>query len=226
MKQIPDFSSYYAKEYENFLYGKGFIPYCMKKTHILLERQFSEKDHFERVLEVGSGMAFHLKHVRHKFTHYELTDSNEDVIEKLASMEFPPNISIKRIDAGSLPYPDNSFDRLIANHALEHISYPHTALSEWSRVVKKNGIISIGLPCDPGFAWRFGRKVSSRKKAQAGGLKEYDLFMALEHVNSIYNLHALLQYFFEKKNEYFWPFPFKSLDFNLFYVAHITNDKA
>jgi ubiquinone/menaquinone biosynthesis C-methylase UbiE len=42
-----------------------------------------------------------------------------------------------------LSYADNSFDRLIAIHVLEHIYQPHLALKEWVRDV---GCLRPSLP--------------------------------------------------------------------------------
>lgn len=45
------------------------------------------------------------------------------------------------IDAQSIPYPDNTFDRVIANHMLYHVSDRKKALREISRVLKPKGIL-------------------------------------------------------------------------------------
>jgi len=124
-----------------------------------------------------------------------------------------------------VPFSDNSFDRLIASHVLEHIHHPEIALHEWSRIVKPSGIISIALPCDPGIAWRLGRYISSSKRAKINGVNEWGLFTALEHVNSIDKLIIMLRFFFGKEKECFWPFFVKSMDLNLFYVVHFHNEK-
>lgn len=39
-------------------------------------------------------------------------------------------------NGAELSYEDNSFDRLIATHVLEHVYQPHPVLKEWRRVVK------------------------------------------------------------------------------------------
>lgn len=45
------------------------------------------------------------------------------------------------VDAQSIPYPDNSFDVVIANHMLYHLSDINKALKEINRVLKPGGII-------------------------------------------------------------------------------------
>lgn len=128
---------------------------------------------------------------------------------------------------GGLPFPDNYFDRLIASHVLEHIYHPENALKEWNRIVKNDGVISIALPCDPGIAWRFGRYFSTRHYVKKYGISgnAYDVYMSLQHINSINNLRSIIEYLFEDKKIYYWPFPLKTKDINLFYIVNIKVKK-
>lgn len=45
-----------------------------------------------------------------------------------------------------LPFEDNSFDFLVANHALEHMQDTVWTVREWVRIVKPNGILAFVLP--------------------------------------------------------------------------------
>jgi SAM-dependent methyltransferase len=226
MKEIPDFSQFYGTGYVDAFYGKGLIPYCMRHSHKLLESKFGKDVVFDKVIEIGSGTGSHLNFVKHQYSSYTLTDVNESVIQKLHEMSFSEKVQIQKIDSDTLPFPDNEFDRLVASHVLEHIHHPEMVLKEWSRVVKAGGVISIALPCDPGVAWRFGRYAYSRRAVGLkNGVSEYDLFVALEHVNAINGLMAMIQYFFDKRAETFWPFRIKLIDLNLFYIVHIINEK-
>ena len=47
------------------------------------------------------------------------------------------------------------FDRIIISHCLEHIINPENFLFEMMSKLKKDGILSISLPTDPGilFGW-------------------------------------------------------------------------
>jgi len=225
MRNIPDFSQYYASDYDDKIYKKrGLINYCMDKSHIMLEAPFTDKDFFDKVLEIGSGLGVHLKYINHRYNTYTMADLDDMVIKKLELKNYPENIIIKKLEGEGLPFPDNYFDRLIASHVLEHIHHPEIALREWNRVVKNCGIISIALPCDPGLAWRFGR-IFSRKDSIKRGFIEYDLFMALEHINPINNLISIIEYFFENKKIQYWPFKIKITDINLFYIANIVVEK-
>ena len=48
--------------------------------------------------------------------------------------------------AFSLPFPDNSFDRVICAEVLEHIHAYHDVLREISRVLKPGGVFAVSVP--------------------------------------------------------------------------------
>ncbi len=49
-------------------------------------------------------------------------------------------------DAKELPYPDDSFDTVIMNDAMEHVAEPEAVLCEILRVMKKGGKLYINFP--------------------------------------------------------------------------------
>ena len=54
-------------------------------------------------------------------------------------------------DAENLPYPDNSFDTIIMNDAMEHIKNPEAVISECMRLLNDGGLLFINFPpyCHP-----------------------------------------------------------------------------
>lgn len=52
----------------------------------------------------------------------------------------------ERIDIENIPYGDQSFDLVIANHVLEHVNFPHKALFEINRVLRDDGIAILQTP--------------------------------------------------------------------------------
>ena len=53
------------------------------------------------------------------------------------------DVDLKQADVRELPYPDNTFDAVIAAHILEHLSSPSTALQEIHRVLKPGGSVLV-----------------------------------------------------------------------------------
>jgi SAM-dependent methyltransferase len=52
----------------------------------------------------------------------------------------------EQMDATKIPYPDASFDVVIANHMLEHIPDDRKALAEFARVLRPGGLLLLAVP--------------------------------------------------------------------------------
>jgi ubiquinone/menaquinone biosynthesis C-methylase UbiE len=218
----------HAGEYESSNYGKGLSGFVMRSSHRLIEKDFRQNVHFGRVLEVGSGPGVHLGFVQHGFDEYYITDMSPDMLEharqKNKNYAAAGDIVYRTEDATRLSFADNSFDRLVASHVLEHLYRPHEVLAEWLRVLRPGGTLSIVLPCDPGAMWRLGRCFGPRSSGIKRGLP-YDYVMALEHVNPITNLVAIIRHMFEERQEKWWPLRIASTDLNLIYTVNIIVGK-
>ncbi|WOZ79005.1 class I SAM-dependent methyltransferase [Kosakonia sacchari] len=208
--------------YDNANYSSSLQARVMHASHRLLERPFTKKDNFSQVLEIGAGTGEHTKFIKHNFANYVVSDMDEKTLE-IAKQKIEESdrhkFSFSVQKGQALQYADESFDRVIAAHVLEHINQPHLAIKEWCRVVKNGGTLSILLPTDPGIAWRIGRMLGPRKHAHAAGIA-YDYVMAREHVNSCVNLMSLLRHYFPERKEAWWPLRIPSVDVNLFYSFH------
>lgn len=191
---------------------------------MLIEKPYTEASKFSRVLEVGAGSGIHVRFVRHQFDEYVMTDVSEDMTAQLQrdlSEGCKPRITFQTENACKLSFSDHCFDRVIATHVLEHLPSPQLVVEEWHRVLKPGGVLSIVLPCDPGLAWRFGRMLGPRAAALRRGL-DYDYLVAVEHINAITNLIAILRHHFGVRKEYWWPSLLPQSDINLIFAANIT----
>jgi ubiquinone/menaquinone biosynthesis C-methylase UbiE len=226
VKPDPNYDAYltqWAALYEGKNYDEGLAGYYLGKSHEWCERAFGAGTHFGRVLEVGAGTGVHLRYVSHTFDEYVMTDLNAPFLDS-AALKVGSNRKVvtQAEDATKLSFSDESFDRVIAAHVLEHLPNPHQVIREWVRVLKPGGVLSLVLPCDPGVAWRLGRALGARGKFVRAGI-EYDYWMAREHINAINNLVAFVQYYFKGRVQELWrPMAVPSMDLNLFYIAHIT----
>lgn len=74
-----------------------------------------------------------------------LTDLSEgmlnDAKERLAHSVPPNRFRFTSADARSIPFPDASFDAVLANHMLYHVSERHQSLKEIRRVLKPGGVL-------------------------------------------------------------------------------------
>lgn len=223
-KEWLDYRARFSEVYDEANYSSPLQSAVMRESHRLTEKKFNANDHFSKVLEIGTGTGEHFPFVRHGFDQYILTDADPKALE-VAKKKLKGDKLVFETQAGEkLSYADNSFDRVIAVHVLEHIYQPHLVLKEWRRVVKNGGTLSILIPTDPGIAWRLGRHLGPRRNALAQGIA-YDYVMAREHVNSCDKLISLIRHYFPARTEAWWPFPLPSIDLNLFFACHATVNK-
>lgn len=219
-KAWVDYRAKFSEIYDHSNYSSPIQSSVMRASHSLGERAHNHNSYFSRVLEIGAGTGEHLHFVRHGFDEYILTDVDPKTLEvakeKLSGIH-SGKLKFESQTGKSLAYPDNTFDRLIATHVLEHIYEPHLALKDWLRVLKPGGVLSIVIPTDPGLAWRLGRHLGPRRKAIAQGIA-YDYVMAREHVNSCNNLIAILRHYFPDAKESWWPLAVPWIDLNLFFA--------
>ena len=223
-----DYRARFSDIYDESNYTSPLQSAVMRASHRLTEKHFKRNDIFSEVLEIGAGTGEHVGFVQHGFDRYVLTDMDAKALEvakRKLGEKFENKLIFETQSGEGLTYADNSFDRLIATHVLEHIHHPQLVLKEWARVVKSGGVLSILIPTDPGLAWRLGRHFGPRKNAIAQGIA-YDYVMAREHVNSCSNLIALLYHYFPDRTEAWWPFPVPSIDLNLFLCVPCRSQKG
>ena len=74
------------------------------------------------------------------FRRNKIKVTTADLYDKRADLK----LDITRIDL-----PDESYDMVIANHVLEHVSSYEAALSELRRILKPDGTMIVSFPIDP-----------------------------------------------------------------------------
>ena len=209
------------KKHKSHLYT-GLQGFFMKYGHKKLEDFKKKNDHLSKVLEVGAGDTPHYNYIKHTYDEYHIAETSEYVNDFHKDNK---KVKIITYDGKKLPYPDESFDRIIISHCLEHILSPEDFLAEMINKLKKGGVLSISLPTDPGFAWRLGRLfvgLFKVKKTYNLSFEEFEYLNATEHVNSIFNLISIIRFKYKDSfEEKFYPLKIKSPDLNLIYNAHI-----
>jgi len=211
---------YNKDNYREYLYT-GLIGFIFRYQHHKLSPNFMLNE--KKVLEVGPGFEPHIKFKKLNFEEYhcvELSKSSE--LKEYFEKEFP-YIFFKNYDGKKIDHPDNTFDRIIISHTLEHVQNPENFINEMLRVLKTNGHISIALPCDNGFLWRMGRFLLKKTYHKIRGFSEVDFnyFIANEHINTIFQLLSIFKKKFNLTSEIYLPFRLKVPDFNLIYICHI-----
>lgn len=128
-------------------------------------------------------------------------------------------------DAADIPFPDESFDRVVMTCVLHHVDSPLDVAEESRRVARPGGVISILLPTDPGTAYRWGKEATSGLLARRRGLHaELQLVNSIAHHNHFRSIRTQLAYAFrhDTVRTRWLPFRAPSMNLNAFTTWTIT----
>lgn len=104
--------------------------------------------------------------------------------------------------------PDNSFDRIVVVHVLEHLPNLPAALAEIRRLVKPDGICDFVIPCEGSFAYQIARNISARRMFEKRYKMSYDWCYKSEHINTCEEtLCEIAEAGFEITWQRYFPFP-------------------
>ena len=180
-------------------------------SHKMMEKHLN-KSHYENILEVGAGISPHIDFISHRFENYYCLENSKMAIKYL-NKKFK---NIKTIYSDNSKIPNKKFDRIILSHSLEHIYKPEKILNDLFKRLKKNGVLSIAIPIDPGLFYSFARYIKRSNNKLGLTAVEYDYLNAIEHINSYQNNTAFIKYFFKNYKKYYFPFNLLPSDLNLF----------
>lgn len=195
MNEKEDFvADWYLNHYNNI--NSSAIPGSISSTilHKLIERKFKSNKGLS-ILEVGTNRGEHIPFVKNDYSSYLATDL---VLNPGFNLANQPNVRFEVANLMQLPYPDETFDRVISTCVFHHLSDPDKGLRELRRVTKNNGRISILVPNDPGVMYRFLRSLTTLRKAKKVGLYfEAQLVHAIEHKNHFLSIQTFINWVFE-----------------------------
>lgn len=98
-----------------------------------------------KVLDIGGGK----NNLFFKFNDYTSIDiRNYEGVNNIILMDMN--------EVGQLPFPDNSFDVVLATEVLEHLFRPDKMSIEINRIAREDSLIIISLPNETAYGCRFG----------------------------------------------------------------------
>ena len=156
-EHIKKIYSFYAWIYDGF-FGKIFEHGRYVAFHMM------EAKPDESILEVGVGTGLSLP-LYPKETHVTGIDISQEMLKKAEGKKQRHNLSninLYNMDASSMTFDDNTFDKVIASHVITVVPDPLKTLNEIKRVCKKNGEIFIlnYTGCNNSFISRFEKFIS------------------------------------------------------------------
>lgn len=167
-----------------------------------------------KTLEIGAGIGAHLAFEDLKRQDYHCIELRENMAEAITKRFAGVTATVGDCQE-NLPYEDNSFDRVIAVHVLEHLPNLPGCVSEVRRILKPGGLFSVVLPCDPGFAYGLARKISAERIFRKRYKQSYKWFIEREHINSPAEILSLLDEGFNEIHRSFFPLFIPAIDINL-----------
>ncbi len=169
----------------------------VKYWHYVLPKQYGAVERFNhtyplrhvpaaarwRTLELGAGIGGHLEFEPLDRQDYHCIELRESMAADLRH-RYPTVTAVTGDCQQKIPYDDGYFDRIVVIHVLEHLPDLPVAIAEAHRVLRPTGILSVVLPCDPGLAYEFARKISAERIFKARYKLPYRWFARREHINS------------------------------------------
>ena len=184
-----------------------------------------------KILEIGGGAHPHYKSLQLKGVDSYVVSDLRTVLDSMDS-EILPGAGLTaqkhyaEVDPSllSLSGGESKFTRVIASHVWEHVFDPEQSLLDWTACLEHNGLLSLAIPCDPGYVWRFGQILTRNKVRKHLGFStaEYDLVMSREHINAVQRLMRIFRFYYPRGKVRKFPFPFMPVEVNLYVFLSAT----
>jgi len=170
----------------------------MKLWHETLPRKYSIIEKFnhsyplrskkkteERILEVGAGLGEHIHYEVPDWKEYCCVEMRPEMAEVIVN-KYGSGVKVVVQDCQKeMPFENNYFDRVLAIHVLEHLPNLPACIKEIWRLLRKDGIFSVCIPCEGGLAYRIARAISAKRVFQKHfpDLDYEKVVVANEHIN-------------------------------------------
>jgi len=201
----------------------------VRHWHEVLPRKYSRIERFnhrfplsawpstsDRVdtLEIGAGLGEHLAYEDLTRQLYSCVELRSELADRIKTRF--PKVRVVTADCQErLPFDDQSFDRIVAVHVLEHLPNLPAAVKEFRRLVRPDGRLGIVIPCDPGLLYEVARRVSAQRIFEHRYNEPYRPFIKREHLNSPSEIMAVLRSEFQILKRSYFPFRIPSTSLNL-----------
>lgn len=112
----------------------------------LVRYEFVKGNLNSSVLDIGCGSGHGSNTLASKFKTVSGVDISPEAIEYAKKYWQLPNIDFRLGDSLNIPFPDNTFDVVVAFEVFEHLTDWRKFLTEIKRVLKPNGLVYISTP--------------------------------------------------------------------------------
>lgn len=171
-KQIDYFDKEFSEvsEYNLAAWQKSYIE---KIKQYFLDTDLQGKT----LLDVGAGSGYVAVELARRGVNVIACDLSPQAIKNLETYKKKLGLTNLRLiicNAEELPLNDESVDYLVANALLEHLPNERKAISQWKRVLKKDGKMLITVPLSFRYIWPFLWPINYFYDKRLGHLRRYD----------------------------------------------------
>ncbi len=165
----------------------------------------------QRTLEIGAGTGSHL--LWETEGEYVAVESTDELAAQIPTRD---GLSVIVADCEQrLPWDDDSFDRVLAIHLLEHLYNLPAALDEVARVLRPGGVFSVVIPCEGGRLYSLGRRLTTKRMFEKRYHVPYEWMIRADHCNSAREVLDELTSRFDVRRRSFFPCKVPMVDANL-----------
>ncbi|MEK7160184.1 MAG: class I SAM-dependent methyltransferase, partial [Patescibacteria group bacterium] len=128
---------------------------------------------------------------------------------------------VLREDAAKMKLKSSFFNTVISNSTFEHIKYDLKAISEVSRILKKNGLFFLTVPCNflPEWITELEKKNSSQKLKKFNIRANHLHYRSISEWKKIFNKNKMkiefYKFYYPKNVAMFWYKMFKFFTYKL-----------
>lgn len=164
----------------------------------------SKKPHWN-TLEIGGGLGSHVPFEDLSVQDYTILELRNNMFDTLK--ERHPEVHSVLGDCQCDYAPENSFDRVIAIHVLEHLPNLPECIRQMHKVLVRGGVAHLVIPCEGSLAYSFCRKISAERMFRKLYHMDYDWFIKSEHINTAEEIIEEVERYFEIRQKRYFPIP-------------------
>jgi SAM-dependent methyltransferase len=168
-----------------------------------------------KTLEIGAGLGEHLAYEKLADQDYTVIELRPDLANEITK-KFPQVTALVGDCQEKIPAENNSFDRILVIHVLEHLPNLPAALKEIHRILKSNcGKLVVVMPCEGGLSYGLARRISAKRIFEKRYHLSYDWLISIEHINKPQEIIFELEKLFTIEESAYFPLKIPIITLNL-----------